>query len=181
MPVPVVSFCLNHKTLNYEIQGSYFVTWQPSAEKVIINIEYHQPISFFYWYIQWFNIWFVWHLVFSNLRCVITPSKGIRILESGKLFFACGIWNPGPWNLEYSSRNLDLTNNWNPESNSTDTDSGIKNLESGIHSMGSRISKCRGFPNIGHIVDKTWQFLAIVVSSFMMTATLNLLCLLCFC
>ena len=116
MPVPVVSFCLNHKNLNYEIWGSYFVTWQPSLEKVIINIEYHQPISFFYWYIQWFNIWFVWHLVFSNLRCVITPSKGIRILESGKLFFACGIWNPGPWNLEYSSRNLDLTNNWNPES-----------------------------------------------------------------
>ena len=116
MPVPVVSFCLNHKTLNYEIQGSYFVTWQPSAEKVIINIEYHQPISFFYWYIQWCNIWFVRHLVFSNLRCVITPSKGIRILESGKLFFARGIWNPGPWNLEYSSRNLDPTNNSNPES-----------------------------------------------------------------
>ena len=40
--------------------------------------------------------------------------KGIRILESRKLFllasgiweiFACGVLNPGLWNLEFSSRN----------------------------------------------------------------------------
>ena len=34
----------------------------------------------------------------------------------GNYFFACGIHNTGPWNLEYSSRNLYPTNDWNVES-----------------------------------------------------------------
>ena len=29
---------------------------------------------------------------------------------------SCGVQNPGLWNLEYGSRNLDLTNNCNPDS-----------------------------------------------------------------
>ena len=49
---------------------------------------------------------------------------GIRIQNTEKIFFeiqnvvnvSCGVQNPGLWNLEYGSRNLDPTNNCNPDS-----------------------------------------------------------------
>ena len=52
----------------------------------------------------------------------LTPCKGIRIPESGKFLvlesgnrenFVGEIWNPGFWNTEYSSRNLE-SGYWNP-------------------------------------------------------------------
>ena len=119
MPLPVVCFCLNHKKVKLRKLGQQFchVTAfiRESNNKYWISPT-NLLFLFIHSVVQSINIWFVRHLAFSNLRCLITPCKGIRILESGKLFFACGIWNPGPWNLEHSSRNLDPTNNWNPES-----------------------------------------------------------------
>ena len=41
-----------------------------------------------------------------------------------------GIWNPGLWNLEYRSRNLDPTNNCNPESSTWNPEYTVYNLES---------------------------------------------------
>ena len=59
-------------------------------------------------------------------------------LEKTEEVFAYGIGNPGFWNPEYSSRNLEsqlrlevlLTN------------SGIRYLQSGIHGLESRIQDC---------------------------------------
>lgn len=48
---------------------------------------------------------------------VVALSKGIWISESGKfLLVESGIRNSGLLNAEYSSRNPDPTNDWNPES-----------------------------------------------------------------
>ena len=156
--------------------------WQPSLDKVIIlNITNQFPFLFIHSVVQSINVWFV-QLAFSNItcRCLIAPCKGIGILESEKLFFACGVWDPGPWNLEYSSRNLDPTNNWNTYSKFHAHR--IRNQELGIWNPQHGIQN----PKMSWI-PKHWACLrqnlaiAIVVSSFMMTATLNLLCLLCFC
>ena len=69
------------------------------------------------------------------------PFKGIR--DS----FACGIRMLGYESPEYSSRNLHLlpaVGIWNVSS--TDKESGIQYLESGIHGVESRIQDCLGFP-----------------------------------
>ena len=45
------------------------------------------------------------------------PLKGIQIPDPEiQESFACEIWNPGLWNPENSSRNLDPTNDWIQES-----------------------------------------------------------------
>ena len=106
------------------------------------------------------GIWISLTIGIRNPSSTDTDSR-IKNLESGihsmgsRISKCCGILGLGIWNTAqgiWISLTIGIRN-----PSSTDTDSRIKNLESGIHSMGSRISKCCGFPNIGHIVDKTWQ------------------------
>ena len=61
----------------------------------------------------------------SEVFPYFAPLKGLRILESDEVllvesgfpeFFSCGFRNPGLWNPEYSSRDPESTNDWNPES-----------------------------------------------------------------
>ena len=65
-------------------------------------------------------------------------------------------WNPGNfclWNPEsrvFGIRNP--TNDWNPESKVLLKNTGIQYLESGIHSMESRIQECLGFPYMGRFL-----------------------------
>ena len=44
------------------------------------------------------------------------PEKFARVIRNPEKL-SRGMQNPELWNLEYSSRNLDPTNRWNPESN----------------------------------------------------------------
>ena len=83
-------------------------------------------------------------------------------MESGiREYFAHGIWNPGLWNPEYSSRN--------PESHYwlesrvrvllvPLTKIGIQYLESGIQGVESRIQDCRGLPYIGRYSSSAFSF-----------------------
>ena len=82
-------------------------------------------------------------------------SQAVQLSESLELekteeVFAYGIWNPGFWNPEYSSRN--------PESQLRLevllTNSGIRYLQSGIHGLESRIQDCPGFPYMGRATDE---------------------------
>ena len=61
----------------------------------------------------------------SEVFPYFAPCKEIRILESEEVllveseiqeFFSFGIRNAGLWNPEYSSRDPESTNDWNPES-----------------------------------------------------------------
>ena len=73
-----------------------------------------------------------------------TLCKGIRISESRREMYACGIRNPRLWNPDYCSRNP--TNDWNPESRIQVPlkKTGIQYLQSGIHGVESRIQECLG-------------------------------------
>ena len=59
------------------------------------------------------------------------PKFRFRILKIQESF-ACEIWNPGLWNPECSSRNLDPNPSYN------DKESRIQYLEAGIHGLESR-------------------------------------------
>ena len=69
--------------------------------------------------------------------------------------FPHGILNPGLCNPESSSRDQESANDWNPDSISTDKESGIRylehgiqELESGIYIVETRIQDCLGLPNM---------------------------------
>ena len=91
----------------------------------------------------------------------LAQCKGIQIPESRKFtlvesgiweHFAHGIWNPGFWNLEYSSRNLESHYRLEFRIQVLLTNTRIRYLESGIHSAESRIQDCPGFPSLGQYV-----------------------------
>ena len=77
-------------------------------------------------------------------------------MESGITeLFSRGILNPEVCSPESSSRNQESANDWNPDSISTDKESGIRylehgiqELESGIYIVESRIQDCLGLPNM---------------------------------
>ena len=52
--------------------------------------------------------------------------------------FACGIWNPGLWNSEYSLRNLESHKRLESRIQVPLTKTGINYLESGIHGPESK-------------------------------------------
>ena len=90
--------------------------------------------------------------------------KGLRnrIPDSGKFLlvkwasqeiFACGILNPGLWNPEYSSRNPESREI--PSPSSTDKDSRIQYLESGIDGVESEIKVYLGLPSRPRLF-KSW-------------------------
>ena len=66
--------------------------------------------------------------------------KGNRDSEIWEIL-AFGIWNPGPWNLEYSCRNPESKFHWKK--------SGIQYLESAIQGVESRSQDCLGLPYMG--------------------------------
>ena len=79
----------------------------------------------------------------------IRRSVLFKSTESGKFFlvvsgiheiFTCGIWNPGLWDPEYSSRNSESHQGLESE---------INYLESGIHNMESRNQNCLRFLCMG--------------------------------
>ena len=58
----------------------------------------------------------VWRTLLGTLEIRIQNPK-IFVFEIQNMGnFSCGVQNPGLWNLEYGSRNLDPTNNCNPDS-----------------------------------------------------------------
>ena len=58
----------------------------------------------------------VWRTLLGTLEIRIQNPK-IFVFEIQNMGnFSCGVQNPGLWNLEYGSRNLDATNNCNPNS-----------------------------------------------------------------
>ena len=63
--------------------------------------------------------------------------------------FAYGMWNPGFWNLEYSSRNPESHCRLESRIQVLLTNTGTQYLESGIHIVESRIQDCHGFPYMG--------------------------------
>ena len=74
----------------------------------------------------------------------VAPCKGIRIPESEKIWLVkSGILGSGIRNTAQGIRNP--TNDWNPESKISMTNSGIQYLESEIHCVESRIQNCLGF------------------------------------
>ena len=89
-------------------------------------------------------------IFFSRNQSGIPAASGIRER------FACGIrkttkfcferWNPGLWNPEYSSRNLEFTHDWNPEPKFHYQ--GIRNAVHGIWKPWRRIQKPRLLPVI---------------------------------
>ena len=86
---------------------------------------------------------------FKEKEVKVLPHANIGIRK----IFACGIRNPG--NFSCGIRNPRL---WNPNNdlnsnpNSTDKESGIQFLESGIHDVESRIQDCPGFPYKGRYI-----------------------------
>ena len=100
-----------------------------------------------------FFLWvFPCKIFFSRNQSGIPAASVIR--ES----FACGIRkttkfcferrNPGLWNPEYSSRNLEFTHDWNPEPKFHYQ--GIRNAVHGIWKLWRGIQKPRLFPLIIH-------------------------------
>ena len=86
---------------------------------------------------------------FKEKEVKVLPHADIAIRK----IFACGIRNPG--NVSCGIRNPRL---WNPNNdlnsnpNSTDEESGIQFLESGIHDVESRIQDCPGFSYKGRYI-----------------------------
>ena len=83
--------------------------------------------------------------------------KEVKVLSHANIgirkIFACGIRNPG--NFSCGIRNPRLwnpNNDLNSNANSTDKESGIQFLESGIHDVESRIQDCPGFPDKGRYI-----------------------------
>ena len=84
---------------------------------------------------------------------VMTPFKGIRILESANF---C-LWNLESWVLESSIKlkesEIPLMIDWNPESK-------FQWQRSGIHDVESRIQYCLGFSYVGRDIKKKFKGVA---------------------
>ena len=84
----------------------------------------------------------------KGFSCPMSPYKVIRLQNPGNSCF----WNQKSWNLKSviqlkESRILLAIGIWNP--GSTDKESVIHYLESGIRNVESRIQDCLGFPYKG--------------------------------
>ena len=88
----------------------------------------------------------------------IAPHEVIRIPEYGiQENFACGIRNPELWNTEYSSRDPESYKGLESRMQVPLKKCAIKNLESGIYGVKSKIQDCLGFPYMVRIRCQTYR------------------------